>query len=213
MAGAVIGSQSSPDVSSQPSEWPSMTLTYEVEGRFSGLDMHSDTQIWKLEFESLEKWTKLLVSNTNDPRSIGDEYSLAGSVYTVYSSVTGSAMSEKVDSIVWPDWWLIPWREITLEDKGYSKASEEDGIYTRYTHIERIPCQPDPDSMLAGTVQPAACKSGGSYESVETVIYRSDFAPAIPIEVSTALEGVLVSHIRIIELVLHTQSGDVVVVE
>lgn len=189
----------------QPVGWPSFTMVYTVEGSFRGLDQPSGTMTWRVEYSNAKQWTKTLVDSTVDPRAVGETQRFDGTTFTTYSAVTNTSTTTPQDG-VWVDWWLIPWRDLTLTAKGYAQAPGTTPNLTVFTKRETQPCQPDPERKLTGIVQPAVCATSPTFDVAQTAVYRRDSVPAMPVTVTTQVDGATTSQIRVTALTLR-QNG------
>lgn len=191
--------------SPQQVSWPAMELSYQEEGHFSGLSRPTSTKAWRLSYQNRLNWTKELVADSADASAVGLVYRYTGGAFTVDDPVTASTLAPAADpggSAVVPDWWLVPMRQASLEERGYAKVVEPDEPLTRYVTSATVACVPDEDGMTTGISQPASCATDATYATRETVSYRTDVVPPIPVEVVDEMNGVVVSRIVVTKLTI-----------
>ena len=192
-----------PQAAAATDSWPAMTLVYQVQGKYRGLNAPADTKIWKLSYQNERKWRKELMDSSADPREVGTIYSFEGTTYSVYSSVVKQTVhtGQYPDAPMSPERWFFPGLDRALEGIGYTKRAEADGKRVRYVKTETLPCEPDNPGIgrqATGITQPASCGLSPTYRSTETIIYRGDLA--VPVEVITQLEGETVQHVVVTQL-------------
>lgn len=182
-----------------------MTLVYRETGHFNGLSNPTGTQRWRLTYANRWNWTKELVANTGAPGDVGQAFHYAAGDLAIENDVTGQQLAppaEQSAAAVVPDWWLVPLRQTVLEERGYLKTVDPDQPLTRYVTSVTVPCAPDTDGMATGVSQPATCATAATYSTRETITYRTDVVPPIPVEVVDEINGAVVSRIVVTELTI-----------
>lgn len=181
-----------------PTTWPALIVVYRVEGKFHGLNAPTDTEVWKLSYQDARHWQKQLLSSTFEPQAVGTVMSFQDSTYSVYSAVTKNTSTQRLDAPVVPEPWLVPGRDQVLVHKGFTRLVGATTGQVSYIRTESVPCQPDPTRSLNGSRQPAGCASSPTYQSLETITYRTDLA--LPIEVVSQLGSDTVKHIVVTQV-------------
>lgn len=185
------------------SEWPSMTLTYAIEGKFGGLDQPTTVQTWQLSYDDQHHWSKERVADTGEPRTVGEIHRLEGTTFSTYSAESGTTVSNEKPNVA-VDWWLLPGREVKLQDQGYEEEPDPERSLVRYTKTESWPCDRTiPESV--GVTQPDSCATDDTFEVTESVLYRTDVTPMLPIELTTAFNGDVTSTITVSDVQFNTE--------
>lgn len=129
---------------------------------------------------------------------------MEGTTYSTFSPITGAIMSSEAANAA-ADWWLIPGREAKLQATGYTQEIDVERSLVRYTKTEQWPC----DRTIPGNVgvtQPVSCATDDTFEVTETVVYRTDITPLLPIELTTAFNGEVTSTITVSDVQLTSES-------
>ena len=167
-------------------DWPAFTAVYRVEGLSRGHEGEPVTAVWRLTYHDVRHWRKELVEG-GESREVGTVMAMAGTTYTLYSAVAReTTMREYPDAPVVPERWLLPAGERFLVGQGYTKTTDADGRFTRYTLSERYPCP----------VAPCAAKP--DFLATETIVYRNDLG--LPVALTTEVDGAIRQRITITEL-------------
>jgi hypothetical protein len=199
---------------SHVADWPQLVLVYQERGHANGLSGAETTQTWRLTYDNQRAWTKQLLADPEYPDIVSQTIRFADGVYSIDDPVTGNTIVPPgpAPGLVVPDWWLVPRRDRDLERRGYTKLVEPDAPLTRYIASATVPCAPDTDGQTIGVSQPASCATETTYTTRETVTYRTDVDPPIPIEVSDEMNGVVVSNIVVTHLVVVEQGRSVTLI-
>lgn len=201
---AIMARSATPSPPVTVTEWPALTLTYQLDERANGLSGGVTTKVWKLSYQDSHHWRKELLQDTANPGKVGSVESFQGRTYTEESALLKHTFTKVYDNDVpvVPEQWLMPGREPALVTKGYAKNAASAGQEV-YAMTESMACQADdPQAPVAatGNTQPATCAKGKTYDQSETITYRTDLH--IPIEVVNRTGGVITRHATITQLTL-----------
>ncbi|MCO5175973.1 MAG: hypothetical protein M9890_03220 [Thermomicrobiales bacterium] len=189
-------------------DWPSFEMTYVNEGHFNGLSQPAGSETWSIIWNSKHDWEKTLVASSVNPAAVGDVYRFRDGNFVVdQSTIEDDIVREHGDGVVMPGPWLVPGRDTALPGKGYSTLPQSEPDRLVFQHEDVVPCQPDPDGMLTGLSQPESCNSADSFTRRETITYRTDITPPMPIEIVNTIDGEEISHMTVTDLTLLPESG------
>lgn len=195
-------------------DWPSMAMTYQIEGRYHGLDAPLERKTWRLDYEDKHDWRKINLENTVDANAVGDTTSFQGSIFSMYTPDTDETiLAEHPEAAVAPEEWLIPWRDLALLDRGYTVEPSIKADLEVFTKTVTVPCQPDPTGNLTGMIQPEECLTSAVFDRTETITYRTDVTPPVPVEIVIETNGILSTHVQVRELVLFVDGERVTMIQ
>lgn len=183
-------------------DWQPFEMTWVDEGHFNGLSQPAGSETWSITWNSKHDWEKTLVASSVNPEAVGDIYRFRDGNFVVdQSTIEDDIVREHGDGVVMPGPWLVPGRDTALPGKGYSMVPQSEPDRLVFQHEEVVPCQPDPDGMLTGLSQPESCNSTDSFTRRETITYRTDITPPMPIEIVNTIDGEVISQTTVTSFV------------
>jgi len=189
-------------------DWQPFEMTYIDEGHFNGLSQPAGSETWSIIWNSKHDWEKTLVASSVNPEAVGDVYRFRDGNFVVdQSTIDDDIVREHGDGVVMPGPWLVPGRDTALPGKGYSTVPQSEPDRLIFQHEDVVPCQPAPDGMLTGLSQLESCNSADSFTRRETITYRTDITPPMPIEIVNTIDGEEISHMTVTDLTLLPESG------
>ena len=181
--------------------WPPMTLVYRVEVRRHGAAGPFDTEVWQVTYQGVHQWRKELLQNTADPTQVGSYTSYVGTTFTDYSAfLKATVTTPNHDLPMAPEQWLIPGRDRVLEQQGYQKVAGADATHVNYVRTELLPCESN--AAQRSITQPASCATAPTYQGRETIVYRTDLATPLPVEIIDQAGDIVHRHIVVTRLTM-----------
>jgi hypothetical protein len=186
-------------------EWPAFEMTYEQSGHFGGLDLPASTVTTKLVYNSRSSWSQEVLGNELDPRTVGTLSTFNGESLTIDDPNVAEPIVREVEEpgeVVAPDRWFVPGAdELLVDNRGFELVSEDvETDRKTISRTEAIPCVGDADSV--GMTEPDSCATEKEWVSTDTIVYRTDVFPAVPVEIITESNGEEVSRLVVTDFVL-----------
>lgn len=189
-------------------DWPPFEMIYISEGHFNGLAQPASTETWSLVWHDARDWEKTVVASTAHPDTVGDVYRFTDGRFIVdQATINEDIVRDQDGGLVVPEPWLVPGRDAALVGKGYAELSQTQLDRVVYQRDDVVPCQPDPAGQMTGVGQPESCRIADSYTMRETITYRTDLTPPIPVKLITTIDGEVVSDITVTDLALLPENG------
>lgn len=189
-------------------DWQPFAMTWVDEGHYNGLAQPVGSETWSIVWNSKRDWEKTLVASSVNPAAVDDVYRFRDGRFVVdQATMDHGIVREHGDGVVMPGPWLVPGRDVALPGKGYRTVAPSEPDRLVFQRDDVVTCLPDPDGMLTGLSQPESCNTADSFTRRETITYRTDITPPLPIQIVNTIDGEVISQITVTELTLLPEDG------
>lgn len=181
--------------------WPSFAMVYEVR---SGPHLDA-VAVWHLDFNADGSWIKTLVEeSTESPLAGMSEEFREGKLTIRHPSTidptTGkewTLIEDLGDTPAAPDFWLIPDRDLALQERGYldSEASDEQQLV--FVMSGEFPCREMETDV--SEIQ-AACEDSDTVSVIEETVFTQLMNPPVAVLFVETTAGVVTTVIEVTSL-------------